>query len=378
MTAKTRREKWLRNMLQIVSPVLEALEEEQLHKRLPMTFHPERSDFACLEAFGRCMAGIAPWLEAAAEDEVECRLQAFWRERTIRCIDKATAPESADFMNFNVSGQPLVDAAFLCHGLLRAPNQLTARLPERVRNNLANALRSTRVIVPGKNNWLFFSAMVEAGLYILGEKDYDMLRITYALRNFRDWYKGDGAYGDGPMFHWDYYNSFVIQPMYVDLITLFEQGEFLEMRDAILTRASRYASVLERLIAPDGTYPILGRSICYRFGAFQMLAQAALQHLLEQTVHPAQVRCALTAVIDRCMERKDMFDEQGWLRPGVCGFQPELAEGYICTGSLYLCSTVFLPLGLPASDPFWSDEDENWTGRKVWLGEHAAIDHAID
>lgn len=376
MTTKDRREKWLGNMLRIVSPVLEALEKEELHKSLPMSFHSERKDFACLEAFGRCVTGIAPWLELELDGE-EGRQQAFWRERVIGCIDKATDPKSADFMNFNTSGQPLVDAAFLCHGLVRAPKQLAERLPENVRRNLANALRSSRVIVPGKNNWLFFSAMVEAGLYVLGEKDYDMLRIAYALRNFQDWYKGDGVYGDGEDFHWDYYNSFVIQPMYVDLVELFGQ-EFEGMKETVLARASRYASILERLIAPDGSYPIIGRSVCYRFGAFQMLAQAALQHRLERTVSPAQVRCALEAVIDRCMDREDMFDREGWLQPGVCGSQPELAEGYICVGSLYLCSTVFLPLGLPAADPFWKDDDEDWTSRKIWDGGHVSIDHALN
>ena len=375
---KSVRKKWLEDMLRIVSPVFEALEKGELHSLLPKDFHPDRAEYACLEAFGRSMQGIAPWLETEAEDPEERKLQVFWRERVIRCIDRATDPASEDFMNFCKGGQPLVDTAFLCHGLVRAPGQIAGRLPERVRKNLAEALRSSRAIVPGKNNWLFFSAMVEAGLYVLGEKDYDMLRVACALRSFQDWYKGDGVYGDGAWFHWDYYNSFVIQPMYVDLTELFDRGEFAGMKEKVLARASRYASVLERMIAPDGTYPVVGRSVCYRFGAFQMLAQAALQHRLEEGVSPAQVRCALTAVIGRCMENEDMFDAQGWLRPGVYGCQPELAEGYICVGSLYLCSAVFLPLGLPESDPFWAEADRDWSGRRVWNGGRIAIDHAVD
>ncbi len=38
---------------------------------------------------------------------------------------------------------------------------------------------------------------------------------------FESWYLGDGVYGDGPKFRWDYYNSFVIQPMYVDVLRTF-------------------------------------------------------------------------------------------------------------------------------------------------------------
>ena len=367
-------------MLRIVSPVFDALEKEELHKTMPLDFHEERSEYAPLEAFGRSMLGLAPWLEAEGLEEEEEKLQAVWRKKALCCLDAATDPESADFMNFTTGGQPLVDTAFLCHALVRAPKQLAGSLTERVRHNLAQALRSSRGIMAGSTNWLFFSAMVEAGLYLLGEKDYDKMRIAYALRSFEGWYKGDGVYGDGEVFHWDYYNSFVIQPMYVDLLELFGDSaeEYRILKEKVTARASRYASVLERMIAPDGSYPVIGRSICYRFGAFQMLAQAALQHRLEKGLMPAGVRCALTAVLRRCLENGDMFDENGWLRPGVYGFQPELAEGYINVGSLYLCSAVFLPLGLPAEDPFWTGEDEDWSGRKVWSGGHIVIDHALD
>ena len=44
------------------------------------------------------------------------------------------------------------------------------------------------------------------------------MRVDYALRQHDQWYKGDGIYGDGPQFHWDYYNSFVIHPMLLDVL----------------------------------------------------------------------------------------------------------------------------------------------------------------
>lgn len=375
------RKEWVKDLLTIVGPVLDTLEKGELKKRLPVHFHEGRANFAPLEAFGRSMLGLAPWLEAdSSELEPEERtLQEFYREKAVRCIAMAADPKSPDFMNFNEGGQPLVDTAFLAHALVRAPKALAKALSSQVRDNLAKALKSSREIAAYNSNWIFFSAMVEAGLYVLGEQ-YDIMRVLYALRVFRQWYKGDGVYGDGEMFHWDYYNSFVIQPMYVDLVDLFykENEEIAAMRSTVLSHASRYASVLERLIGPEGSYPVLGRSICYRFGAFQMLAQAALQHRLEKELSPASVRCALTAVIKRVMCSPKMFDEHGWLLPGVYGYQPELAEGYINIGSLYLCSAVFLPLGLLPSDSFWSGADEAWSGKKVWAGEAIHIDHAID
>ena len=378
---QTTRSEWLQDMLKIVGPVLDALSEGQLKATMPLEFHADRSSFAPLEAFGRSMMGLAPWLECDENrlDNEEKALQQVWREKARICIDRATDPASPDYMNFTTGGQPLVDTAFLAHAIVRAPKQLGEALCPKIKRQLADAFRASRAIPAYNCNWIFFSAMVEAGLYALGEP-YDIMRVLYACRSFTEWYKGDGVYGDGASFHWDYYNSFVIQPMYVDIVRLManEHPELKDMRDTVISRASRYASILERMIGPEGSYPVIGRSICYRFGCFQMLSQAALQHMLQEHLTPAGVRCGLTAVIRRVMSAPDMFDTRGWLQPGVYGCQPELAEPYINIGSLYLCSTVFLPLGLIPDDPFWAGADTDWSGKRVWAGCQTTIDHAED
>ncbi len=142
-------------------------------------------------------------------------------------------------------------------------------------------------------------------------------------------------------------------------------------------RATRYAAVQERLIAPDGSYPVTGRSITYRAGAFQTLAAVALGETLPKELPPAQVRCALTAVLRRTLEPSGTFDEKGGLRIGLAGHQPHLGETYISTGSLYLCSGALLPLGLAADDPFWSGEAVPWSAQKAWSGVDLPADHAI-
>lgn len=379
MTGKEQRKVWVDAMTRIARPVLDNLSRRKLHSTLPLDFHAERSEFAMLEAFGRTLCGIAPWLEAEGLEGEEKELQHEFAGMALKALDAATDPQSPDFMVFDHGGQPLVDAAFLSHALVRAPKTLIGGLDQRVKDNLVRALRSSRKITPGPSNWIFFSAMVEAALFRLGAQDYDMLRVSYAARAFMDWYQGDGLYGDGAAFHWDYYNSFVIQPMYVDVLNTFAplSEELAQLQPAVAARAARYSSILERLIGADGTYPIIGRSICYRFGAFQLLSQAALQHFLEPEVTPAQVRCALTAVICRIMSADNMFDGKGWLLPGVFGCQPGLAETYINRGSLYLCSAVFLPLGLNPEDPFWNSPETDWTAKKIWNGADLPADHAI-
>jgi len=145
----------------------------------------------------------------------------------------------------------------------------------------------------------------------------------------------------------------------------------------VAERARRYAAVQERLIAPDGSFPAIGRSLAYRCGAFHLLADIAWRRMLPDGVTPAQVRGALTAVIRRTMEAPDTFDDHGWLRIGFCGHQPGVGETYISTGSLYLCSVALLPLGLPASDEFWSAAPQPWTAAKAWSGQAFPLDHAL-
>ena len=205
----------------------------------------------------------------------------------------------------------------------------------------------------------------------------DPMRVDYALRQHEQWYVGDGAYGDGPAFHWDYYNSFVIQPMLLDVLAAMPLADWDFLREPVRRRATRWAAVQERMVAPDGSFPPIGRSLAYRCGAFQSLAQAALLGLLPDAVPPEQARSALAAVVGRTLDAPGTWDARGWLTIGLCGRQPGLGERYISTGSLYLCSAAFLPLGLPASDRFWSGPPTPWTARRLWSGMDAAAEHAL-
>jgi hypothetical protein len=371
---------WTAILQRLAEPVLTNLAGGTLKARMPVeqAAGANRQSVTHLEALGRLLAGIAPWLDLPAEDAGEGRLRAQYADLARRAIGRAVDPGSPDFLNFTRERQPLVDAAFLAQGLLRAPRALGEGLDPATRRNLVAALESTRVIVPGYNNWLLFSATVEAGLKQLGAA-WDRVRVDYALRQHDQWYKGDGAYGDGPDFHWDYYNSFVIHPMLVDVLGACgsEMPAWKDLTARVTTRATRYAAVQERMIGPDGTFPVIGRSLAYRCGAFHLLAQSALRHALPDGVAPAQVRGALTAVIRRTMDAPETFDANGWLRIGFCGHQPGVGETYISTGSLYLCAAALLPLGLATSDEFWSGAPQPWTSARAWSGQPFPIDHAL-
>jgi hypothetical protein len=156
-----------------------------------------------------------------------------------------------------------------------------------------------------------------------------------------------------------------------------ESPAWTEIAVRVEQRARRYAAVQERLIAPDGSFPPIGRSLAYRCGAFHLLAQSALRRRLPDGVSPAQVRGALTAAIRRTLDVPGTFDTNGWLQIGLCGHQPGAGEPYISTGSLYLCSVAMLPLGLPPGDEFWSAPAQPWTSARAWSGQAFPIDHAL-
>jgi hypothetical protein len=195
------------------------------------------------------------------------------------------------------------------------------------------------------------------------------------------WYVGDGSFSDGMQYHHDYYNSYVIQPYLSAIVEIMNKknNSYRSYLDRLDKITKRYAEIQERLINTDGSFPVTGRSIAYRAGAFQHLADMALKKLLPSSLKPAQVRGALTAVIKKTLDAPGTFTKDGWLNIGLHGNQPNLAEFYINTGSLYLCMTAFLPLGLPDADEFWSAPGEPWTAVKVWTGQDLVpADHALE
>ena len=376
------RHEWVHIMERLARPVLEALAQGTLRSTMPIELStaagPARRDVAHLEAVGRLLAGMAPWLELGADATAEGTTRAHYAGLARRGLAHATDPASPDFLNFTNGRQPLVDAAFLAHALVRAPNALWNPLDAQTKRNLIAALVSTRSIEPGPNNWLLFSAMVEAALCSVGES-WDRMRVDYAIRQHEQWYKGDGVYGDGATLHMDYYNSYVIQPMLLDVLRTVstKSNTWKTFEPAIVARARRYAAIQERLISPEGTFPPIGRSIAYRCGAFQLLGQMALRRELPAELRPAQVRGALSAVIARTLDAPGTFDAAGWLTIGLAGHQPTLGEGYITNASAYLCAVGMLPLGLPATDPFWTAPVESWTAKALWSGADGAPDHAL-
>ncbi|MGI8636047.1 MAG: DUF2264 domain-containing protein [Segetibacter sp.] len=383
-TKQNDRAAWITYLDKVSRPVMQALAEDRLKEKLPKAMSKRidnaesRAKVAYLEAFGRTLMGIAPWmnLEGGSKEEVALRNQ--YREWSLKAVANAVDPTAKDYMVWDGGGQPLVDASFAALGLIRCP-WLWEHLDSKTKSNVIAAFIKTRSIVPGYNNWILFTGMIEAFFAKYGY-DYDKIRIEYGVREFSThWYVGDGMFSDGMNFAMDYYNSYVIQPYLATIVEIANSKTkaytaFAPKLDRI---NKRYAEIQERMISADGSYPALGRSIVYRGGAFQHLADMALRKQLPPSLKPAQVRGALTAVIKKTLDAPGTFDKDGWLTIGLGGNQPDLADVYNTTGSLYLCTAIFLPLGLPETDEFWASPALPWTAVKIWSGQDAPGDHAL-
>ena len=372
---------WVETLPKIALPVLMNLKKDSLRKNMLLESNSsEGSKFAYLEAFARVFNGIAPWLELGPNESEEGRLREKYIDLTIQAISVAVNPRKNDYMFYNEPKQSLVDMALFAQGLLRSKNQIWLNLPMDVQAKIIDELKNSRLIAPYENHWLLYTSLIEATLLeFTGECDKE--RLVYAIHKFRDeWYIGDAIYNDGEDFALNYYNSIFIHPMLNDILMVMRKyrladGEFLDVQ---LMRSSRLASQLERSISPNGTFPVVGRSMTYRTGVFHTLSQVALLRILPRNIEVAQVRSALTKVLRNLFEGNQNFSNGGWLIMGLNGHQTDIAENDINTGSLYICCSVFLPLGLDSNDPFWSDEFAEWTSLKAWNGHYATIDQPIN
>lgn len=422
----TDREVWTTLLYRMAQPVLEPMSEGRLQEvmtyesgnlEVSPTWDGRNKKVAYMETFARLMAGLAPWLSLPDDDTAEGAQRKQLREWALKAYANAVNPESPDYLGWTSGGQTLVDAAYLVESFHRGWDALWVPLDAETKLRYVHELQQLHRYDPPYQNWLLFCGMEEAFLLRasqdpdlkgkLPEPIYDAFRIKTAVNKAEEWYVGDGWYADGPSFAFDYYNSYVIHPMYAEILEMVccvqpnnsylvrsldlnyrEQGPKQRLAE-VRKRMQKFSVILERMVSPEGTYPVFGRSIPYRLAVFQPLAQLAWQKQLPNELSNGQVRAAITAVMKR-MYAADLyalgmsntpastptnFNAGSFLTIGFVGSHPNVADIYTNNGSLYMTSLAFLPLGLPADDPFWTDPAQPWTSKKAWEGEDFPKDH---
>lgn len=378
---KTDRQVWADLCYKISQPVLENMSKGNFQKDFPLELSPtwdgRDTKVAYLETFARLMAGISPWLALPDDGTPEGKQRKQLHEWAIQAYKNVVDPNSPDKITWLTNtSQPLCDASYLVESFMRAPEATWGQLDEVTKKRYIEGLKSLRTIRPAYNNWLLFRAMVEVFFMSIGE-DVDEYALSVGLQKMSEWYLSDGWYSDGPEYAMDYYNSYVMHPMMVEVVEMCKKHKFSTpiSLDLAVKRMNRFNTILERFISPEGAYPAVGRSVIYRMGAFQTLAMSAWKYGLPKDLTNGSVRSALTCVMKRMFAVDGNFDDKGYLRLGFAGHQPNLANYYSNNGSLYMTSLVFMPLGLPADHPFWTAPAEPWTSQKAWSGQEFPEDY---
>lgn len=375
---------WVDLLVKMAEPVLSNMSKGELQANMLVETSPNwdgrNIKVTYMETFGRLMAGIAPWLALPDDGTPEGAKRAGLREMALKSYANAVDPASPDYLKWQGEGQALVDAAYIAESFIRAYDALWVPLDSVTKQRYIKEFTGLRRIDPPYTNWMLFSSIIESFMAKAGAP-YDQYRVNSAIRKVEEWYVGDGWYADGPSFAFDYYSSYVFHPMYLETLqNMIDSGDYTRIhyknyRDRARRRTQKFSLVLERLISPEGTFPVFGRSIPYRMAAMQPLAMMAWQEKLPAGLTPAQVRAALTAVMHSMFDGKENFNEKGYLTIGFTGRQPNVADWYTNNGSLYMTTLAFLPLGLPASHPFWTDAPQPWTSCKAWNGQPFPKDH---
>lgn len=378
------RDYWVGQAYKMARPVLENMAHGKLQQNMLTEFSPSFDNrnrkVVFMETFGRLMAGIAPWLALPDDGSGEAKQRKQLRDWALASYRNAVDPSSPDYLCWGVSDQNLVDAAYIAESFLRAYDTLWQPLDSLTKRRYFQEFQRLRRIDPPYTNWLLFASTIESFLAKAGG-GCDNFRVNMACRKVEEWYVGDGWYADGPVFAFDYYSSYVFHAMYLETLQAMIDAkvntriDYNKYFDRALKRAQKYAIILERFISPEGTFPVIGRSTPYRLAAMQPLALLAWYQKMPKELSNGQVRAALTQVMHRMFDHQNNYNQKGFLTIGFCGSQPETADWYTNNGSLYMTSLSFMPLGLPANHPFWTDAPQPWTQVKAWNGKPFPKDH---
>lgn len=258
--------------------------------------------------------------------------------------------------------QPIVEAAGLAYALHISRAQIWDRLKPAEQERVAEWLAHHARRFTWPNNWLLFTAVIEAFLASVGvdTSEYDG---SANLRRVESWYAGQGWYTDGQRRNFDYYNAWVIHPLLWAIYDMVPDRE----PDAAWrweNRLGRYLESYAHLFGGDGSPLIQGRSIIYRTAT---LAPIWLGQLTGRTpLSPGASRRLASGTLKHFVDNGVGVDgplSLGW----HAGQYLDVTQPYSGPGSPYWAGIGFHGLALPADHPVWTAKEE---AQPVETGDH--------
>lgn len=301
---------------------------------------------AYAEGFLRPLFGLAPLSHGGGKSDM-------W-DIYIEGIANGTNPDSDEYWGDVHGGQIMVEMNSLAIALILTPQELWEPLSETEKKNLSNWLYQINRCDVRKNNWAFFTVMVNFSLKRLGEK-YSQEKIDEAFEYVEKCYTENGWYTDGKYgFQADYYIPFAFH--YYGLIyAAIAENDDAERSKKFKERARMFAKDFICWFDENGSGVPFGRSLTYRFAMSAFFGALAFANV--EAIPWGQIKGMLLRNL-RWWMKKPIFSDCGYMSIGYAYPNLRMSEFYNAPGSPAWAMKAFLPLALPDNHPFWTAKEE--------------------
>jgi hypothetical protein len=240
--------------------------------------------------------------------------------------------------------QRIVEASDIALSLWLFRDDVWTNLSPKQKTQVASWLRQSEIHRVSDNNWHLFPVFIHAVLKSLGETR-DQSDVSGHYDRFRQFYRGDGWFSDGPDQTYDYYNAWAIQYQLYWLQLVDPEWD----RQFINTTRHEFLAKYSYLIGPQGL-PILGRSICYRMATPAPLVFG--QQTDPDEISSSEARRALDATWAYFIQRGALVN--GNVSQGYCGPDARILDNYSGPAScLWSLRSLIVAYSLPRNSPFW-------------------------
>jgi hypothetical protein len=246
--------------------------------------------------------------------------------------------------------QRIVEAAEIATGLWLGRDRIAPALGSAKLERLLAWLAGVHGRDVYDDNWVLFPTMVAAVQRGFGQTVPDAW-IDRGIDAMLARYRGDGWYADGRGHAFDQYTGWAVH-WHLLLWSRIDGDRRPRLRALIERRFRTYLAAVVGTFATDGTRPLHGRSLGYRFAAAAPYGLGALLGI--DAVPPGLARRIAGGTIRRHLDDGAIDPATGWFRRGVAGERPDVCERYLSSGAAAWAAHAFVTLGLPPDAPYWS------------------------
>lgn len=301
-----------------------------------------------LEGFSRIVPLMGAWVHSGRPDVVKLNdgsvvdLDATFRRGLIAGTDPQSPEYWGQIHDYN---QRIVEASDIALALWLYGNRVWPQLTPAQQNNVAAWLGQVEGKRVSDNNWHLYPVFINSVLNSVGAKS-DRTDALQNYRRFKEFYRGDGWFSDGPGGVFDYYNDWSI---HYQLYWLDQVDPTWDL-DFISRSRRQFLVTYQYLFGPHG-FPMIGRSVCYR-----MAAPVALifgQQTDPDVVTAGEARRALDVTWSDFIRKGGVRSSS--ITQGFCGPDPRILDNYSGPAScLWGLRSLIVAFALPEDSRFWT------------------------